>query len=328
MVDPRTTLLINPVAGNAEGAGLIDALRRSPEVAATSAAIVELSLENFDDQVQVSRRSDHVVVGGGDGTISRVIGELDGYKGVVGLLPLGTANDLARELGMPVVTPGTAVAALEGLLTLPPRPVDVWELEWERADGVRTAKRFVNYCSWGYDAAVLDDVDQWRKGDIPTEFRNRLITRGAYLGFGIERLFKGQSLSAEVVGSDGVVHRLERLASLLIANVRSYMGIAESNRAGDIGDGRAEIVPVRSVLDLAGMLLPFRRGDPPFSVEGGTVRFFTPPKFCQLDGERIEIGAAQEFNLRRAYGLKVPDSRLVGDASPRLESGLEGSPNR
>ena len=45
--------------------------------------------------------ADLVVLGGGDGTISCVSGELETCGVTLGLLPLGTANDFARTLGVP-----------------------------------------------------------------------------------------------------------------------------------------------------------------------------------------------------------------------------------
>jgi diacylglycerol kinase (ATP) len=44
---------------------------------------------------------DLVVVGGGDGTISSAVDELAGRSVVLGVLPLGTANDFARTLQIP-----------------------------------------------------------------------------------------------------------------------------------------------------------------------------------------------------------------------------------
>src|SRR2546428_26942 len=44
---------------------------------------------------------DVVVAVGGDGTLNEVVNGLDGYDTPLGVLPFGTANDFARQAGIP-----------------------------------------------------------------------------------------------------------------------------------------------------------------------------------------------------------------------------------
>jgi diacylglycerol kinase (ATP) len=59
----------------------------------------------------VAAGPDLLVVGGGDGTVSCAAGKVAGSATTLGVLPLGTANDFARTLEMPL-EPEAAVAAL------------------------------------------------------------------------------------------------------------------------------------------------------------------------------------------------------------------------
>ena len=98
-----------------------------------------------------------VVVGGGDGTIHTVAGVLAGTDTPMGILPLGTLNHFARDLGVPFDL-GEAVAAIAAGRR---QEVDVGEVN---------GHVFVNNSSVGiYPAMVLDrerrrDRDRHAKG--------------------------------------------------------------------------------------------------------------------------------------------------------------------
>ncbi|HLX61973.1 MAG TPA: acylglycerol kinase family protein, partial [Planctomycetota bacterium] len=69
----------------------------SVELAATSARD---SATQFAMQAAAEKR-DLVIVCGGDGTINEVVNGLAGSSVAMGILPAGTANILAKELGVP-----------------------------------------------------------------------------------------------------------------------------------------------------------------------------------------------------------------------------------
>src|SRR3954471_538313 len=47
------------------------------------------------------RGVDVVAAAGGDGTVNEVVNGLDGFDVPLGIIPLGTANDFAKQVGIP-----------------------------------------------------------------------------------------------------------------------------------------------------------------------------------------------------------------------------------
>ena len=122
----RTRVILNPAAaGGVRGAELRRHLADVPGGAelragegpgASRRLAREASREGFD----------RVVAAGGDGTVHEVATGLleTGFPGAMGILPIGTGNDLARSLGVSMVLP----AALELLRTGQALPVDAISL--------------------------------------------------------------------------------------------------------------------------------------------------------------------------------------------------------
>src|SRR6478752_6069306 len=55
-----------------------------------------------------------VVVGGGDGTVSAVAAALAGSDKTLGVLPMGTLNHFAKDLGIPLELPAAAETIARG----------------------------------------------------------------------------------------------------------------------------------------------------------------------------------------------------------------------
>lgn len=96
---------------------------------------------------------DVVVVAGGDGTINEAVNGLAGSPLPLAVLPLGTANVLANELGLP-----RRSAALARIAAFAPaRPV--WPGEAMAEGGAGGARRFLIMAGLGFDAEVVEHLD-------------------------------------------------------------------------------------------------------------------------------------------------------------------------
>ena len=101
-------------------------------------------------QEVATQRPDVIFVGGGDGSISTAAHVLAGTGLPLGVLPLGTLNHFARDLGVPLDW-REAIAALAAGAT---RPIDVGEVN---------GRIFINNCSLGSYAEAVRKRDLLRR---------------------------------------------------------------------------------------------------------------------------------------------------------------------
>jgi YegS/Rv2252/BmrU family lipid kinase len=95
---------------------------------------------------------DAVVVAGGDGTINEAVNGLAASSVPLALLPLGTANVLANEIGLP-----RDMAALARIAAFAPARA-VWPGE-AVAEGAARGRRFLIMAGIGFDAEVVEHLD-------------------------------------------------------------------------------------------------------------------------------------------------------------------------
>src|SRR6266478_9933449 len=132
----KACLLYNPVSGGRRS-------RRQAELNAAlsvlQAAGVEaelVAIRSPQDAAQQARQAiaqgcDTVFACGGDGTIHDILQGLAGTSAALAVLPMGTANALAHDLGMPLNTVDAARAALHST----PRRIALGRIAYLDPDG-------------------------------------------------------------------------------------------------------------------------------------------------------------------------------------------------
>jgi len=138
---PKLLVVINPNASRAE-----EALPALTEWFADNADAVLVIAHKKGDLKKILKshgpEADRIVIGGGDGTLSKALPALLKLKRPLAVLPLGTANDLARTIGLPVEPLQAAEITLDGR----EHAIDV---------GLANGKPYLNVASVGVASEVI-----------------------------------------------------------------------------------------------------------------------------------------------------------------------------
>jgi YegS/Rv2252/BmrU family lipid kinase len=124
----------------------------------------------------LSEKPHLIVAAGGDGTINEVINGMVGSDIPLGILPMGTTNVLAKELGIPEAIEG----ACAKLLTGSPKTVSLGKIV-STSQQPPASRYFCLMAGIGFDAGAVRGVS----GKI-----KRLSGEGAYILSGIRHFFR------------------------------------------------------------------------------------------------------------------------------------------
>lgn len=149
----RLLVIYNPTAGGRKRRRLDRWLSHLRTLGAEATLTETAAPRHAEDLARAAdpRRFDAVAVAGGDGTINDAVNGLAGSSLPLALLPLGTANVLANEIGLP-----RRLAELARIAAFAPART-VWPGEAQSEDG--GARRFLVMAGIGFDAEVVEHLD-------------------------------------------------------------------------------------------------------------------------------------------------------------------------
>jgi diacylglycerol kinase (ATP) len=188
-------------------------------------------------EVQNTERPDHatelaamagdrlVIAAGGDGTVNEVVNGLS-KDATLGILPLGTANVLARELGLPLEPEG----ACERILSSTASRMDVGVATDEEG----TERRFACMAGIGFDANVVREV---------TPRFKRYLRSLAFPLVALKVYFQGNLPDLHLI--DGDTTHVAQLA--IVANGHYYGGDFKVAEDASLTSGKLEVVLIEKV---------------------------------------------------------------------------------
>ncbi len=255
----KATILFNPNSGR-KGKKRDAELNHAIGVIQSAGVRTELTVCRSSQEASDNARcavadgSDTVFACGGDGTIHDVIQGLAGTPVALAILPFGTANALAHDLGLPLRPGAAAQAAVQGKV----RRISLGRIEYEDFHGKSAARYFTVAAGIGVDAHLFYK--------LTAELKNRSGMTAYYLkAWQLWATYNMRHFEVEYANGSG--HRQRALLTELLAvRIRFFGNILRELVPGaslDCNDLRAVMCRTTSrnaYLQLvAGALLGWRR---------------------------------------------------------------------
>ena len=157
----KLQIIANPKAGHGRGPGNIEKLKRLLYLLDLNYEVLETTAAGEATEIArdlAKKEQDRIIVLGGDGTISEVVNGILGTPVELGMICVGTGNDIARSLGIPY---NNLKASLEVILAGRIKMVDI---------GMETDRCFVSALGIGLAANIAARVNKMKRLKGPVAF--------------------------------------------------------------------------------------------------------------------------------------------------------------
>jgi YegS/Rv2252/BmrU family lipid kinase len=227
-VKTRYCIVFNPVSGNKNPALTEKTIRSFFDKHTLSYTFIRTRKGQDIAEIvrkHVQRDCDVVVAAGGDGTISRAVNAVYGTRAVLGIIPVGSANTVAREMGIPLDT--------ESACTLLLHPDSIRVTDVMKVNG----EPFVMDVSVGINALTMRDTKRKHK---------RIFGLLAYIVTAVKWAFGYKSRRFTIV-ADGSTYFFSG-AEVLIANGGILKNLLSKVIPDDATstDGMLDVIVVRA----------------------------------------------------------------------------------
>jgi lipid kinase YegS len=229
------------------------------------------------------RGMDLVIAAGGDGTVNEVVNGLTAASQdtALGVVPLGTANDFARGLGLPMDANDALRLAVTGRAV----PVDIATVN---------RRAFINVSTGGFGAAATRSVSR--------TFKRRLGTV-AYLMSSARKLVQMEPARAVFRAEGEVVHD-GTFVFFAVGNSRLTGGGMRIAPRADTDDGKLDLIVVGGVGRLGFLrLLPRLRAGTHLSHPA--VRHYRADSFEVLLNDPVRVNADGEPVAGRSFRYEL-----------------------
>lgn len=267
----KIIFVVNPVAGGGRAKGLIPKIKEQMHSRTTDYEIV--ISQKPKDAIEIAKDAlnkgyENLVAVGGDGTVNEVaLSILESGRGILGIIPSGTGNDLARSLKIPF-DPEQALNT-------------IWAGQYKKIDvGMVNGRPFLNIASIGFDSAVVKNTEKIKK---------RVKSKLAYIIGILVTLIGFKDIKVKLQTDDQTID--ENLLLVAVGNGKYYGGGLKVLPMAIVEDGYFHICIVKKMPKLQFLLLL------PTIIKGNHVRLTKYVQIYKTKKAQIDIYDRAYLNM-------------------------------
>lgn len=277
----KALFIINPVSGGKKKDQVPSLIKRHLDLQLFEYDVVYSTLEHNIRNIAIegAQHYDIIVAVGGDGTVNETASAIAGTDKVLGIIPYGSGNGLARFLQLPM-------AAAEAIKAL--NAGHVKSIDSAQVNG----KWFFNMAGMGFDAHISEVFSRTKRRGFQSYFKSSIQEISKY---------KAQKYHLEIDG-----HVYDRTAFMLsFANSSQYGNNAHVSPKASVHDGLIDVCvikpfPAYRLLEMGIRMLTKTSESSQFVeiIRGRHIKVErASPGPVHLDGEPSIIGANAEIKV-------------------------------
>ncbi len=189
-----------------------------------------------------------LIVLGGDGTVNEALQGIPSFQNIMlGYIPTGSSNDLARDLGISK----NPIEALERILAATPDSDSIRLMDRGIVTTKSGTRSFAVSCGLGFDAAVCEEAMHSKIKDTLNRLKLGKLT---YLGIAIKQLFASKKVAADLYFDDKEPIHIKKIFFAASMNHRYEGGGFKFCPTADYTDGIFDLCVVGNLPKLVVLL--------------------------------------------------------------------------
>lgn len=296
--------------------------------------VINLTAAGYAQSLREARKReaeyDYLVVVGGDGMVALGANALGESGKPLGVVAIGSGNDFARGLGLPIDRARIAVEGIVNAITNDLHvDIDMGAVRHEATDGSQALHYFVGMLSCGLDASINERANRSKLPNGPLRYFFAVLME-------LTRM-KSYGYHIRAVLADGSVEERDVVSPLLtVANSRHVGGGIELSPYSRFSDGQLDLIWLKrmpnlwqiihaisniyngKLLDLH--ILGWQRIS---SIEISHSAAASPPPMLMADGEMVGTVPVKVSAMGMSLRVLVPTAVVQSEAS-RTEELVRG----